>query len=286
LLVPAQHICFFSAAWQPYGGRLGPGMNKRKNEKKLPFINPTQMNMKTLPEMTAPTKATDGSHDFHASMDHLPQDHFRLLCLEPGDKDSEIHCTLATFELQSAPTYEALSYAWGDAVLSREITCNGSSLKVTSNLHDALQYLRQIDGKRTMWIDAVCIDQTNDQERTAQVGIMKNIYSNSDHVVIWLGKETDDDETAFAILEQYRKLFAEHGQVDIGPMETIVYKLALPAEDSKDWTALIKLFQKPWFQRIWVIQEAVVCLPTFSFLLIFRFQGVQIVQRKFLNPHL
>jgi hypothetical protein len=206
-------------------------------------------------------------------MDPLPRDHFRLLYLEPGDKDSTIHCRLATFELQSAPTYEALSYTWGEAVSTHEIICNGSSRQVTSNLHDALQYLRQIDGERIMWIDAVCINQTNPQERTAQVGIMKNIYSNSDHVVIWLGKGTDDDETAFAVLEQYRKLFAEYGQLDIGPMETIAYKLPLPAEDSKDWTALIKLFQKPWFQRIWVIQEAVVCLPTFPFPRIFRFQS-------------
>jgi Heterokaryon incompatibility protein (HET) len=211
-------------------------------------------------------------------MDPLLQDHFRLLYLEHGDKDSAIHCRLATFELQSAPAYEALSYTWGEAVLSHEITCNGSSLQVTSNLHDALQYLRPIDGERIMWIDAVCINQTNPQERTAQVGIMKNIYSKSDHVVIWLGKDTDDDETAFAILEQYRKLFAEHGQLDIGPMETVAYKLALPAEESKDWTALIKLFQKPWFQRIWVIQEAVVCLPTFPFL---HFQV-----SKPLSPHL
>jgi hypothetical protein len=159
------------------------------------------MNMKTLPETTPSTKATDCSHDFRASMDPLLQDHFRLLYLEHGDKDSAIHCRLATFELQSAPAYEALSYTWGEAVLSHEITCNGSSLQVTSNLHDALQYLRPIDGERIMWIDAVCINQTNPQERTAQVGIMKNIYSKSDHVVIWLGKDTDDDETAFAILE-------------------------------------------------------------------------------------
>jgi hypothetical protein len=61
-------------------------------------------------------------------------------------------------------------------------------------------------------------------------------------------------------------------------METVAYKLALPAEESKDWTALIKLFQKPWFQRIWVIQEAVVCLPTFPFL---HFQV-----SKPLSPHL
>jgi hypothetical protein len=248
--------------------------------------NRAQNYVKTFPETTASTKATDCSHDFRDSMDPLREGHFRLLCLEPGDNDSAIHCRLATFELQSAPTYEALSYTWGEAVLSHEIICNGALLQVTSNLHDALQYLRQIDGERIMWIDAVCIDQTNPQERTAQVRLMKKIYSKSDHVVIWLGKDTDDDETAFAILEQYRKLFAEHGhQLDIGPMETVAYKLALPAEGSKDWTALIKLFQKPWFQRIWVIQEAVVCLPTFPFPRIFRFQGVQIVQRKFLNHH-
>ena len=257
-------------------------------EKASRFIIAPAMNMKTLLETTASTKAIDCSHDFRASMDPLPQNHFRLLYLEPtsSHKNSAIHCRLATFELQSAPTYEALSYTWGEAVLSHEIICNGSSLQVTSNLHGALQYLRQIDGERILWIDALCINQTNDQERMAQVHIMKDIYSKSNHVVIWLGKDTDDDKTAFAILEQYRKLFAERGQVDIGPLETAYYKLPLPAEESQDWTALIKLFQKPWFQRIWVIQEAVVCLPAFPFPRIFRFQGMQIVQRKPLNPHL
>jgi hypothetical protein len=224
------------------------------------------MNMKTLPETTPSTKATDCSHDFRASMDPLLQDHFRLLYLEHGDKDSAIHCRLATFELQSAPTYEALSYTWGALVFDHEITCNDLPLRVTANLYEALHYLRQSDVERIMWIDAVCIDQTNLPERTAQVRMMKDIYSKSDHTVIWLGKETNEDEAAFAVLERFRKLFAEHGQLDIGPMETIAYRLPLPEEDSRNWTALVKLFQKPWFERIWVVQEAVVRLAATVFL--------------------
>ncbi|KAF4632732.1 hypothetical protein G7Y89_g5395 [Cudoniella acicularis] len=190
-------------------------------------------------------------------MDALLQGHIRLLCIEPGSDESQIAVRLVTTRLESAPPYEGLSYTWGVAEFNSTITCDGSSFPVTQNLYDAIRYLRQPDCERVMWIDAICINQRDNQERTEQVGIMKNIYAKAVHVVIWLGKETAEDKDAFTLLSRFEKLFAEKGLVDVGTVENFLYGLALPAQESREWTALVRLFQRPWFQRIWVLQEAV-----------------------------
>jgi len=105
-----------------------------------------------------------------------------------------------------------------------------------------------------MWIDAICMNQTNNLERAQQVGIMKDIYKKAMHVVIWLGKETAEDADTFNLLSRFEKLFKAKGMVPVGVVEN--HRLELPAENSEEWTTLVRLFQRPWFQRIWVLQEA------------------------------
>jgi hypothetical protein len=190
-------------------------------------------------------------------MDTLLLGHIRLLYIEAGREESPIKGRLVTAELESAPPYEGLSYTWGVVEYTSTITCNGSYTPVTQNLYDALRYLRQPDRERIMWIDAICINQKNDQERTEQVDLMKDIYKKAMHVVIWLGKDTAEDTDAFTLLGRFEKLFAEKGLVDVGSVENLLNGLALPVEESKEWAALVRLFQRPWFQRIWVLQEAV-----------------------------
>jgi hypothetical protein len=89
------------------------------------------------------------------------------------------------------------------------------------------------------------------------VGRIKDIYKKAIHVVIWLGKQTAEDADAFTLLSRFEKLFREKGMVDVGNVENLLYGLDLPVETSPAWTALVRLFQRPWFQRIWVFQEAV-----------------------------
>lgn len=79
----------------------------------------------------------------------------------------------------------------------REVWCSGSQFLVTASLYEALSYLRYPDRTRTLWIDAVCINQDDIEERAAQVAIMRLIYTQADRVIIWLG--VDDDLTPTAI---------------------------------------------------------------------------------------
>ena len=93
--------------------------------------------------------------------------------------------------LKSKPEYETLSYVWGDPNPSNEITANGSALKITGNLHTALCYLRSPDIPRVVWADGICINQSDLDERSYQVGIMDDIYRQARGVQIWLGKAED-----------------------------------------------------------------------------------------------
>jgi hypothetical protein len=184
----------------------------------------------------------------------------RLLHIQPG-KGSELSCNISVVPLASALPYDALSYTWGHQELSHEIFVSGKPVGVTSNLYSALTYVRHEDEELIIWTDAVCIDQHNDAERSAQVGMMADIYRRARRVIMWVGEETEFDKVAFSLLQQLKDVFSQHGCVDFdfqtGPngMENPGY--GLPGTNSTKWIALSRLFLRPYFRRIWVIQEVV-----------------------------
>jgi hypothetical protein len=132
--------------------------------------------------------------------------HFRLITLFPSQtKDALITCELNTHTLSQYHDYEALSYCWGDANHTRPIQCNGTTFSVTSNLEAALLRLRRSDAPRVLWVDAVCIDQSNLAERASQVGHMRTIYRNAARVLVWLGRQEERSELAFPLCERIVK---------------------------------------------------------------------------------
>jgi hypothetical protein len=132
---------------------------------------------------------------------------FRLLVLLEGT-GPDIECRLFQTWLNSDSliSYEALSYTWGGNELSASIKLDGKTLNVTENLYLALQGLRSEEIDRTLWVDAVCIDQSNDQERGHQVSHLGHIYHHADQVVFYLGQPTD---TTGVILDSLKLLERE-----------------------------------------------------------------------------
>jgi hypothetical protein len=126
----------------------------------------------------------------------------RLLCLEPGSYEEDIHCRLKHVKLKDKPTYEALSYMWGDATVRRIVFLSGHPHSVTENLEIALRHLRKTDKARTLWIDALCINQNNLKERAEQVQKMKKIFDTAGSVLAWLGEATEDSDEAFVVLQE------------------------------------------------------------------------------------
>ncbi|TGO33472.1 hypothetical protein BHYA_0244g00090 [Botrytis hyacinthi] len=171
----------------------------------------------------------------------LESNKIRLLRILPNeDEEGDIKCTLFVYPLHDSGRgthrYEALSYVWGDAGDSRSIFINGHSLTVRANLHIALSRLRDPVLDRIIWIDAICINQEDLNERGHQVQLIAKIYSKASQVVIWLGEEADNSDRA---------------------LEEIVIAASKSEISSNETTrmAVIALVQRPWFRRIWVLQE-------------------------------
>jgi hypothetical protein len=115
----------------------------------------------------------------------------RLLELLPCSTSAAPKCRLIYVFLTDNPPYEALSYCWGDQSNPVTIRCDASTIPVTQNLYAALLRLQKKQETRTLWVDAICINQGDDSERTQQVRQMKDIYQAVSRTLVWLGPGTD-----------------------------------------------------------------------------------------------
>ena len=180
----------------------------------------------------------------------------RLVSIEPGVDPDEIHCSITVVPLNGQTAFEALSYVWGDNLKSKHVYVSGRTLPVTANLYIALRRFRDPVHARQMWIDAICIDQDNIPERNQQVQIMTSIYHNAQEVIVWLGEEEESDAHAIGMIERFSTLSASLSEKEDGTPKTFgeLIKPLAPA-GAPEWSALAKYLQRPWFSRVWTIQE-------------------------------
>jgi len=143
--------------------------------------------------------------------------------------------------------YEALSWCWGTGPedFALQIKHGGKTYKkrIKKDLGLALKYLRKPNETRTLWIDAVCINQQDDGERNHQVQMMARIYTRAKEVCIWLG---EDDETSKMAINFIREKVIRLKQFD---------DICSDKKYADSWEALMGLMQREWFSRRWVVQE-------------------------------
>jgi Heterokaryon incompatibility protein (HET) len=138
----------------------------------------------------------------------------RLVILLPGEFGEDVECTLLHVPLDTELSYEALSYTWGDPKMLHPILLDDQTFPVTENLYDALRHLRlKNDQARYLWIDALCIDQANDREKSVQVQRMKKIYEQASRVLMWLGPSSEDSDMAMDLIA---------GDVTVGSEDAIL----------------------------------------------------------------
>ena len=192
---------------------------------------------------------------------------FRLLCLLPGDPSDSICAHLHAYPLTNAPEYEALSYCWNHVTEKAAIQIDGSTLHVTASVAEALRHLRHRKNPRLFWVDQICIDQQNLKERAYQVALMREIYMYSAKTIAWLGPDDDQTEMAFESIGRLSEILVglNDSGVDFArPANSteLAGKYGLSATPSylsdKRLSALVRLIQNQYFNRIWIVQEIAV----------------------------
>jgi hypothetical protein len=190
--------------------------------------------------------------------------------LQPGHGSAPLVCRISIVALENEPQYEALSYTWGDPSDRHDLyqepegpDASMTTVRIGGGLYEALMQLRDPAKSRTLWVDAVCIDQENLPERGEQVKIMRKIYSRATHVLIWLGPEDDMTAAALHMIAELKNHVASRGLSlealralkDEDPV-TEILGLEYHTYSAESLAPLWNLYRRPWFKRIWVLQEA------------------------------
>ena len=194
----------------------------------------------------------------------LRDNEIRILSIPPaaavGQENTRIECDIIVASLND-PTnqieYETLSYVWGSDAVSVTIFVSGQPVEISKPLYNALRRLQLSDRPRLIWIDQLCIDQKNIEEKTKQVQLMSAIYTKCARCIAWLGEVRDDvpfndAETALQLL-QYLNAVAHAANPDDIPF---------PPAVQANFGATIKALrtiapnENMYWNRIWTVQEA------------------------------
>jgi len=203
----------------------------------------------------------------------------RLLTLHPAASyGTPIHISLREVSLDVSVEFAALSYTWttegGDCSLSKQVECDGAIIKITANCEAALRRIRQVEKSFDFWIDAICINQSDDDEKSLQVPQMRQIYKKALWVALWIGEAscTLGEETSRPIndlgMEFLDKFAIElQGSKDSGqnPRDGTLYQEVVKeriafwhhgvAAFSPSVRGLWEILHRPWWTRLWAVQE-------------------------------
>ncbi|KAH6719484.1 heterokaryon incompatibility protein-domain-containing protein, partial [Leptodontidium sp. MPI-SDFR-AT-0119] len=165
-------------------------------------------------------------------------DHIRLLTLQPRSDGIQIKCRISHEKVTSVDvvSYEALSYMWSGPENPETIQLEGQQHSVRENLWQALSHLRLPRDPRVLWVDAICINQSDIEERNQQVARMSRIYRCASQVIIWLGLADEQTEAAFSTLKPIHR----HSLIDFNVQE---------------YRNVERLLSKQYWSRLWIIQE-------------------------------
>jgi hypothetical protein len=210
----------------------------------------------------------------------LAKSEIRLFCLPPRLHTSAenanktfLHGNLKTVDLDDDPPYIGLSYVWGSELNLDPFVLNGHEVKFTRNLAMALEHIQEEVDEVTLWIDALCIDQSNIEEKSAQVRRMRDIYTTAVYTLVWLGPAVEMSDVIMDSLEAQSRQFIDMGlqpaslRGTTGTMDTVQRFVekepgAIDLYKSPAFTKLVvgyaDLLLREWWSRVWVLQEFVV----------------------------
>ena len=199
------------------------------------------------------------------------QREIRLLHVLPkhlfSHRPQDIFCTIKTTNLDdAADQYKALSYAWGKEVSRHQVYLyiNGTEIPITvqENLYQALIHLRdrhqgRSDGPFVLWVDAICINQGDENEKTEQVKHMKSVYEKASAVCVWLGVAADGSDQLIKRMRDVCEMAMGLERAVPGSWTDVMSKVVTSSEEDATFAlaAMVPFLSRPWWSRIWVVQE-------------------------------
>ena len=178
--------------------------------------------------------------------------------------------------VNETPKYIALSYTWGKSDFCKHIRIDNGILNITENLFEGLLVLRERLNQSgyCLWVDFICIDEQNVEERNAQVSIMKSIYENAEEVYVWLGVSSEDSDLAMRKIGDFGRylngLSAQHDNDlhravgTLSPEDPTIFGEE-GSETFKSWNSIAVLLRRDRWFRAWIIQEATVSMSVTFF---------------------
>ena len=178
---------------------------------------------------------------------------YRVLLLKPGRKERGrreskkrlIECELLHRQLAQVTqlSFKALSYYWGDPTARYRIRLGGAIHYVTQSLGSFLKRQRdESDMNQFLWVDAICINQDDDREKSYQIALMRNIYGAASELLIWLGDEEQPQSRGLKLLGYYGEI----------PEDTSIRPVRLKHTQRSEFKEILS---RPWFDRLWIVQE-------------------------------
>lgn len=205
----------------------------------------------------------------------------RLLSVLPLAKEGDIYIvniTMIIMPLTEGLAYHALSYVWGEASWLYEesflkVFVNGYPVHVTWNLASALSHMASRGLEDLLWVDALCINQEDEEEKSQQVRLMGEIYKQASMTRVWLGWPYDNAQLAMDVMMEAEehveqnhdgRYFKRKGIPQTPLADWFAEKHADEAY-REHWKALARLCQRSYWTRCWIVQEIVLSENVFLF---------------------
>lgn len=187
----------------------------------------------------------------------------RLLSFDASSSETHLSCQLSTYELADCPNYFAISYCYGDASLRAAITINGKGTDINRNGWQALQQARQHNQADSFyWLDSLCINQTDLDEKAIQVHKIGAIFTGASEVLAYFGPESDDSDFFMQVLaklpqqDHAQPIMTQWRALEDEEQQRVVDWLVSLGSDFERFANALKAFGKrQFFWRVWIYQE-------------------------------
>jgi hypothetical protein len=217
----------------------------------------------SLPRVVSGTKCNEtqdsGRSEGAFSYRELRSKEIRLFELFSGVDDEPLSGKMHHVCVGASEKYWAISYVWGAALKPFSVHTSEGSISITLSLFEALRGIRDPKTSTLIWVDAICIDQENNLEKSIQIRLLPKIFRSAESVIAWLGEAEDNSHEAIDTLMQIR---LAHLKPDVWPDDISNIPISwsgrdLPPLNDRIWRDIDRFLNRQWFQRAWIVQEVI-----------------------------